>query len=134
MQDAFSQWNTYLRIYGINLSFNSTSNQSNADIIITMGTTGGPYGIVTYEYINSTTYSKAKMKINDRLIHEHSNGNILNGVGIYSIMMHEIGHTISLRNIKEETAQYSVMVDNIKSIYFSTHPTELDITNIKKVY
>lgn len=137
IENAFSMWNTIMSSYSINLSFTSTTSRSNADIIVVMGTTGGPYGRVTHEPANSSIYTKSIMTINDYLIYLHWTGGVLSGSKIFHIMMHEIGHTIGLADISDEVADannITSVMTNIFSVYFHNSPTSFDRTNIKKMY
>lgn len=76
-QNAFSSWNLYLSAYNINLTFTQTTNSSNADIIISMGAPSGAYGLTTHSLLNSTTYSKSYITLNDYQLYSQNQGGIL---------------------------------------------------------
>jgi predicted Zn-dependent protease len=134
---AFFRWNTYMNAYNINLTFSSTNNINDADIVFTMGSLVGAYGLTKNTPLNSPTYSKSSITLNDYTIYQHYLGGVLSINEIASIAMHEIGHAIGLAQISENLAQanniYSIMVESIVSPYFS-NITSFDIGNIRKLY
>lgn len=134
IHDTFSTWNIYLSAYEINLSFQETTNRSEADIIVKYGPTGvGTWGRVVPEEVSGTTYVEVSLTINDYSLQG------VDGGTIYDVIMHEIGHTIGLADIKRQDAEaiglYSLMINDMDSPNFRSAPTyEFDRVNIRKMY
>ncbi len=131
---AFNQWNTLMPLWNINLTFTRTYSQSQADIVVKYGNVVGSFAEVI-SYRSGTTLTKSEIMIDDYELYTVG----YNHEYLRRAFLHEVGHTIGLRDIQDYEAQIyqftSIMVNDIDSPYHTEFPSyNFDRLNILYLY
>lgn len=130
---SFNSWNSWLDMYSINIEFKKTSTRSNANIIVKYG--NGP-SWAHVDLVTSGGYiTKATITLDDFAF--YTNG--FTDAFINSIIKHEIGHTLGLKDISvakaKELDKESIMVNSLSSSWHSNYITySFDRVNLLENY
>lgn len=130
---SFNMWDNIMGIYGINLTFTRTYNANQADILVKYAVSPSTANVVNN--YSGTRLIKSTINIDDYEI--YTNG--ISNESVKEIMLHEVGHTVGLKDISAGTAASqgftSVMVNEMSSSYHAEFPTyDFDRYNILELY